>query len=83
MGTLKVQEQRKGQVMIEIAIILGLNCKKLKHNWAKVRQGETLRDWNATFGTFSMQKTCKATNEPSATKNEACRNLQQDSNRTS
>ena len=38
MGTLKVQEQREGQVMIEIAITLGPNCKKSAHNWALVQQ---------------------------------------------
>ena len=41
MGTSRVQEQRKGQVMVEIAITLGPNCKKSEHNWAFIERGET------------------------------------------
>ena len=41
LGTSRVQGQRKGQVIVQIANTLGLNCKKLKHNWATVQQRET------------------------------------------
>ena len=44
LGTSRVQKQRKGQVMIEIANILGPNCKILEHAWAFVEQRKTLRD---------------------------------------
>ena len=41
MGTLKVQERRKGQVMVQVAITLGPNCKKLEYNGALVAWTET------------------------------------------
>ena len=36
LGTSKVQRQREGGGMVQFANTLGLNCKKLKHNWAFV-----------------------------------------------
>ena len=45
--------------MVQIAIFLGPNCKKLEHDWAIVKQRKT---WGpkCNFGKFFMQLSCKA-----------------------
>ena len=63
LGTSRVQEQRKGQVMIHIAITLGLNCNKLEHHRALISWGGTCGQRCKFLEDFSMHNSCKSYGE--------------------